>query len=100
MMRKALQTLAVSAGATALVLSGTAAAAAKGGGPTTCSGGDIASGTYASMVVTGVCTVPAGSDVTIKGKLRIGPNAVFDAQTDSHVAIGSVLAQRGSSFGL
>jgi len=100
MKRKTLQTLAGAAAATALVLSGATAAGAAGGGPTTCSGGDIASGTYASLVVTGACTVPAGADVTIRGKLRIGPNAMFDAQTDSHVVIGSVIAQRGSLFGL
>lgn len=100
-MRKALQALAVSAGAAALVLSGTAAASAKGGRPATCSGGDIASGTYAGLTVTGVCTVPAGADVTVNGNLVVAPGAVFDAQTDSHVVInGNVDAGVGSLFGL
>ncbi len=100
-MRKALQALGVSAGAVALLLSGTAVASARGGAPTICSGGDIASGTYAGLTVTGVCTVPAGADVTINGNLTVAPGAVFDAQTDSHVAInGNVNAGPGSMFAL
>src|SRR3954453_20941142 len=100
-MRKALQTLAVSVGTAGLVLCGAGPASAGGGAPATCSGGDTASGTYAGLVVTGACTVPAGANVRINGKLRIAPGAVFDAQTDSRVAInGSVEAARGSSFGL
>lgn len=100
-MRKSLQVFAVSAGAAALVLAGTAVASARGGAPTTCSGGDVASGTYAGLIVTGSCTVPAGADVTINGNLRVARGAMFDAQTDSHVAInGNVNAGKGSLFAL
>jgi hypothetical protein len=100
-MRKILQACAVSAGAAALVLSGTAVASARGGAPTTCSGGDIASGTYAGLIVSGMCMVPAGADVTVNGNLTVAPGAMFDAQTDSHVAInGNVDAGPGSLFGL
>jgi hypothetical protein len=103
-MRRALQAVAVSIGGVALAFSGAGAGVASakaGNAPTTCSGGDIASGTYASLTVTGVCTVPAGSDVTITHNLSIAPGATFDAQTDSHVAIGgNVIAGAGSMFGL
>lgn len=100
-MRKAFQALGVSAGAAALVLLGTAGASARGGAPATCSGGNIASGTYTGLVVTGACTVPAGSNVTINGNLTVAPGAAFDAQTDSQVTVnGNVLAGRGSFFGL
>ena len=100
-MRKSLQTLAVTAGAAALVLSGTAAASARGGAPTTCSGGDIASGTYAGLNITGQCTVPIGANVTVNGNVTIAPGAMFDAQTESHVVInGNVDAGAGSLFGL
>jgi hypothetical protein len=99
-MRNILRTLTVSAGSAALVLGATAAASASGNAPTTCSG-NLATGTYAGLVVTGSCTVPAHARVTINGKVRIGPNAVFDAQTDSRVTInGSVEAAHGSLFGL
>jgi hypothetical protein len=93
--------MAVAAGAAALVVGSTAGASARGGAPTVCSGGNIASGTYAGLVVTGVCTVPAGADVTITGNLIVAPGAIFDAQTDSQVTIeGNVLAHRGSAFAL
>jgi hypothetical protein len=102
-MRRTLHVLAISASAAALVVAAAGAASAKGGGgaPATCSGGDIASGTYSHLTVTGSCTVPAGADVTIIHNLTVAPGATFDAQTDSHVAIGgNVYAGPGSSFGL
>jgi len=100
-MRKTLHALALSTGAVALVLAGAVSAQARGGGATTCSGGDIASDTYSNLNVTGACTVPAGSDVTITHNLTIAAGASFDAQTDSHVVIGgNVSAGPGSSFGL
>lgn len=100
-MRRVLQVFAVSVGAAVLVLVGTAVASARGGAPTTCSGGEIASGAYAGLIITGVCTVPAGAEVTVNGNVTVAPGAVFDAQTDSLVAInGNVDAGAGSVFGL
>jgi hypothetical protein len=100
-MRRVWHVLAVSAGAAVLVLAATAVASARGGAPTTCTGGEIASDTYAGLVITGSCTVPAGAKVTVNGNLRVAPGAVFDAQTDSLVIVnGNVEAGPGSMFAL
>jgi hypothetical protein len=89
--------------AAGLVVTGlTSAAQAAGPVAGTCSGGDIASGTYSSLTVTGQCTVPEGASITILHKLKIRRGAMFDAQgAPSDVSIGgSVIARRGSLFGL
>ena len=109
-MRKALQVLAASAGAVALVLSGTAVASAKGtAGSTsprayTCTGGDIPSGNYASITVTGFCDVQAdgGAVIRVVGNLNVAAGAVFDAQSaPSMITVGgNVTAARGSLLGL
>jgi hypothetical protein len=67
-----------------------------------CTGGDIASGTYQNLKVTGACTVPAGAEVTIVHNLEVAPGAMFDAQAaPSTVHIGgNVVARHGSLFGL
>ena len=79
---------------------GAAQAAAPEAG--TCSGGEIASGTYSSLTVTGACSVPAGAEITVLHNLTVEPGAVFDAQgAPSDVRIdGNVVAGRGSMFGL
>jgi hypothetical protein len=88
----------------ALALSGGTATAA--GAPThyTCTGGDIPSGTYASITVTGVCQVPAdGSGViTVVGNLNVASGGVFDAQSSpSTITVGhNVTAAPGSLVGL
>lgn len=90
-------------GAAVLATTGFAAAAqASSGRPATCTGGDIASGTYSQLTVTGQCTVPEGAHVTILKNLLIAPGASFDAQgAPSTVHIGgNVLAGPGSLFGL
>jgi Protein of unknown function (DUF3224) len=51
-----------------------------GGGPYTCTGGNIAPGTYWSVTVTGVCYMPAGN-VFIKRDLKVAPGALLDAVT-------------------
>jgi hypothetical protein len=112
-MSKALQILAVSAGAAVLVLSGAAAASAN---PSTspvaytCAGGDfqtgtfvpIPSGTYASITVTGACDVPDNAVITVVGDVHVGPNAVLDAQSaPSTITVGhNVTAGPGSLLGL
>ena len=67
-----------------------------------CAGGDIASGTYQNLTVTGACTVPAGAEVTIVHNLKVARGAIFDAQgAPSTVHIGgNVVARHGSMFGL
>lgn len=45
-----------------------------------CKGGDVAPGTYSSMIITGVCYMPAGN-VVIKRDLTIAPRALLDAVT-------------------
>jgi hypothetical protein len=67
-----------------------------------CSGGDIASGTYKNLKVTGSCTVPAGARVIVLHNVKVAPGAVFDAQgAPSTVRIrGNVVAGPGSLFGL
>jgi hypothetical protein len=90
-------------GAAVLAMSGIAGAAqAATPKAATCSGGDIASGTYKSLTVTGACTVPAGANITVQRNLTVAPGAMFDAQSaPSNVRInGNVLAGPGSLFGL
>ena len=66
-MRRALQVLAVSACAVGLVMSGAAVASAKSTSlrAYTCTGGDIPSGNYSSLTVTGVCDVADNAVVSI-----------------------------------
>jgi hypothetical protein len=89
-------------GAAVLAMSGIAGAAqAATPKAATCSGGDIASGTYKSLTVTGACTVPAGATITVLRNLTIKPGAMFIADSaPSDVRInGNVFAGPGSSFG-
>jgi len=104
MMRRALQVLAASAGAAALVLSGTALASAAGSStsPYTCTGGDIPSGSYASITVTGFCDVPDNAVITVVGNVNVAAGAVLDAQSaPSTITVGhNVTAAAGSLLGL
>jgi len=88
----------------ALALSDGPATAAPSAMPYTCTGGDIPSGTYASVTVAGFCQVPTdGSGViSIVGNLNIAPGAVFDAQSSpSTITVGkNVTAGAGSLLGL
>lgn len=87
-------------GSAALTCAGISSASAAPGA-TTCSGGDIASGTYASLTITGACRVPTGATVVVTGNVTIRSHASFDAGTYSSVQIrGNVLAAPGSSFAL
>jgi len=103
-MRKSLQALAVSASAVALVLSGAtvASAASPSPAPYTCTGGDIPSGNYASLTVTGPCDVPDNAVISVAGNVYVGPHAVLDAQSaPSTITIGgNVTAVTGSLLGL
>jgi hypothetical protein len=98
---KSLRTITVLVGAAALTAVGMSAASASPTHALTCSGGNIASGTYKSITVTGACKVPNGRTVVVQHNVLIQPGAKFDAQTHSTVTIkGNVIAQSGSSFGL
>jgi hypothetical protein len=67
-----------------------------------CTGGDIASGTYQNLKITGDCTVPAGAHVRVVHNLKIAPWARFQADlAPSRVHIGgNVWAGHDSFFGL
>ncbi len=108
-MRRALQVFLVLVGAVAVMLSGTAAASAKSTGASstlprayTCAGGDIASGRYARITVTGACDVPAGAVVNVAGDVYVAAGAVLDAQSapSTITARGNVIAAKGSLLGL
>jgi hypothetical protein len=98
---RALGTLVV---AGALVLAGGPAFAA---GPRqapayTCAGGDIPSGSYASISVEGQCSVPAGAVITVTGNIDVAPGAMLDAQSaPSTITVGhNVTGGAGSLVGL
>jgi hypothetical protein len=89
--------------AAALALpTGSAMAAAPGPMPYTCTGGDIPSGNYASITVTGFCGVAPDAVITIVGNLNVAAGAFFDAQSaPSTITVGhNVTAAAGSLLGL
>ncbi|UQX87007.1 hypothetical protein M6D93_11890 [Jatrophihabitans telluris] len=104
-MRTGLKALAISIGAAALALSGTGVASAKAStSPVayTCSGGNIPSGTYASIRVTGMCGVATDAVINVVGNLSVAAGAVFDAQSaPSTITVGrNVTAGSGSLLGM
>jgi hypothetical protein len=111
-MRRALQVLAVSVGAAALVASGAGVASAKTTSPEEfrCTGGDFASGNlipipsgnYSRITVTGACYVPDGAVINVSGDVHIAAHAALDAQSaPSTIIVGeNVTAGRGSLLGL
>lgn len=70
--------------------------------PLTCTGGEIRSGTYSSITVTGACSVAKDAVVTVKGDITVRKGARLDAQSSpSTIAVGrNVNAARGSMLGL
>ncbi len=90
--------------AMALVVAGTGVAGASPTsrrGPDACRGGEIPSGTYRGLVVTGDCTVPDGAEVTVAGDLVLWPGSAFNAQTLGEVHVtGNVVAMRNANFAL
>jgi len=63
-----------------LMASAASAAPTGGGGAYNCTGGNIAPGTYRSIIVTGVCYMPAGT-IRVQGNLTVAPGALLDAVT-------------------
>jgi len=93
------------AAAVGLSLVGSPAAfAAPGGGASalTCSGGEIGSGTYSSITVTGACSVASGAVVAVTGNVNVQAGAALDAQSSpSTITVGrNVTAAAGSMLGL
>lgn len=68
----------------------------------TCTGGEITSGDYASITVTGECTVPSGAVINVAGSVKVKAGAQLDAQTSpSTITVGNnVTAAAGSLLGL
>ena len=100
---KRLGSLMTLAAAGALMFpAGMASAAPHGSTALTCTGGDIASGTYSSITVAGACAVPAGATVMITGNLNVLSGAMLDADSaPSTITVGhNVVGYPGSSTGL
>jgi len=70
--------------------------------PYTCTGGEIPSGTYRSIWVSGACSVPAGAVIRVIGDVNLAAGAVFDAQSaPSTITVGhNITGRKGSLVGL
>jgi hypothetical protein len=79
-----------------------ATSSARAGAPYTCSGGDIPSGAYAGILVTGKCAVPLHATVTVAGNLTVASGAMLDADSaPSTLTVGrNVIGEPGSMIGL
>ncbi len=68
----------------------------------TCTGGEIASGTYANIRVTGSCSVAADAVITVNGNISVLAGASLDAQSaPATITVGnSIRAYAGSLLGL
>jgi len=68
----------------------------------TCTGGEIGSGTYANIRVTGACSVAADAVIRVRGSLFVAGGAQLDAQSaPSTITVGhDVWAAPGSLVGL
>jgi hypothetical protein len=87
-----------------LVLGGGSSALAAGPGSGTCSGGQIAAGTYRGFTVTGNCTFAPGT-LTINGNLIVADGAILNDHVASSSGVqvhvtGNVLVGRGAVLGL
>lgn len=70
--------------------------------PYTCTGGEIPSGNYARITVTGACEVAAGAVIRVVGNVKVAAGAELDAQmAPSTITVGgNVTGARGSFVGL
>lgn len=65
----------------------------------TCTGGEIPSGNYASLTVTGACSVAPGAVITIAANVIVASGASLDAQSaPSTITIGRNLNGAAGSF--
>jgi hypothetical protein len=91
------------AGALALSVGATTAEAAAPSAPAyTCTGGEVPSGDYARITVTGVCSVSADAVITVAGNIDVAAGAVLDAHSaPATITVGrTVTAAAGSLVGL
>lgn len=99
-----LKIVGVFAAAAALAFAGTPAFAAPQGAASayTCGGGEIPSGAYSSITVTGPCAVAPDATITVTGNITVAGGAAFDAQSaPSTITVGhNVTAAAGSMLGL
>ena len=81
---------------------GTFAGATGGRKAYTCTGGVIPSGTYASIIVAGPCSVAADAVIKVTGSVRVLAGAVLDAQSaPATITVGhDVTGAPGSMVGL
>ncbi|AMB58575.1 hypothetical protein [Microterricola viridarii] len=88
----------------AMMLSAAPALAGTGHGakPVTCAGGEIVSGSYSDITVTGACSVPSGAVITVSGSITLKKGAVLDAQSaPSTITVGrNVNSVSGALLGL
>ncbi|QDP94852.1 DUF342 domain-containing protein [Microlunatus elymi] len=103
-MRRVLRAIGTLVGAAILIVAGTAVASAQGTAARayTCTGGDVPSGNYTSLIVTGNCAVADGAMINVSGNVYVAANAVLDAQSaPATITVGhNVTAMRGSLLGL
>lgn len=68
----------------------------------TCTDGDIPSGNFASITITGACRVPAGAVISVVGNVYVASGAELDAQSaPSTITVGrNVTGAPGSLVGL
>jgi hypothetical protein len=65
----------------------------------TCTDGEIPSGDYTSITVTGACTVPAGAVINVFGSVNVRAGAQLDAQSaPSTITVGRNVTAAGGSF--
>ena len=53
-----------------------------------CTGGDVPAGTYNSMIISGICYMPAGN-VSVRGDVNVTPGALLDAVTPGDPTSGT-----------
>jgi hypothetical protein len=86
------------AGSLALA-SGPALAAPSKPAPYTCAGGAIPSGNYASITVTGACSVQQDAVVNVTGNIDLARGAVLDAQSaPATITVGHNVTAAAGSF--
>lgn len=92
---------AVILGAAVLALSGLTAVASAAQAPSVTCDGELSSGTYQNVTVTGTCTVPDGAQVTVQHNISVESGAMFDASTHSTLTVGrNVSGAPGSTVAL
>jgi hypothetical protein len=80
------------AGASAVADAGVAAAHH---GHVNCHGGTLAAGTYASLRVSGACTLVQSGNVTVRGNVVVTPTGLFNAGTPAKLRVGGdVIVQK------